>query len=224
MKSELRRRAIELRTRQEMSYSMIRKKLGVPKSTLSYWLRDFPLDDEKILELRRAGWKKGESSRERYRNTMRKKKEDLEELVYKDAAKQFKNLSKESLYLAGLLMYEAEGDKKSRYRISLANTDINLIKFFIKWLKMFFNVQQEELRLQLHLYESMNIKKEEEYWCAGTGLTRGQLYKTQVRKLTKNSFTYSSTNGHGTCQVSYSNRDKKMRIIQSVKAFFHLHI
>ena len=47
MNSLLRQKAIELRKYKELSYSEIRKRLGVPKSTLSYWLADFPLDEKK---------------------------------------------------------------------------------------------------------------------------------------------------------------------------------
>ena len=80
MDSVLREKAVKLRTERELSYSEIKKRLGVSKSTLSYWLKDFPLSEEKIVQLKRLGWKKGEASRERFRNTMagKRKKLDLE--------------------------------------------------------------------------------------------------------------------------------------------------
>lgn len=77
MNSQLREQAINLRITEELSYGEIRKRLGVPKSTLSYWLREFPLSEEKILELRRQGWKKNEAKIERFRNAMRKKRENF---------------------------------------------------------------------------------------------------------------------------------------------------
>ena len=55
MDSQLREQAINLRIKENLSYTQIRKRLGVPKSTLSYWLRGFPLSEERILELRRQG-------------------------------------------------------------------------------------------------------------------------------------------------------------------------
>ena len=73
MNSQLREEVIKLRTKENLSYAEIRKRLDVPKSTLSYWLREFPLSEERILALRRQGWKKGEASRERFRNTMKRK-------------------------------------------------------------------------------------------------------------------------------------------------------
>lgn len=70
MNSQLREQTIKLRIEKYLSYGEIRKRLGVPKSTLSYWLREFPLSEERILALRRQGWKKGEASRERFRASM----------------------------------------------------------------------------------------------------------------------------------------------------------
>lgn len=74
MNAHLRTKAITLRTKDRLSYTEIKRRLKVSKSTLSYWLHDYPLKEEEILVLRRTAWKKGEASRERFRSTMREKK------------------------------------------------------------------------------------------------------------------------------------------------------
>lgn len=61
MNSILREKVIKLRIENNLSYSAIRKRLGVPKSTLSGWLNSYPLSKERIKELRLLGWKKGEA-------------------------------------------------------------------------------------------------------------------------------------------------------------------
>jgi len=65
-----REKAIILR-KQGMSYSQIKKILKVGKSTLSTWLKDYPLSKQRIRELR--DW--SEQRIERCRETKRKKKE-----------------------------------------------------------------------------------------------------------------------------------------------------
>ena len=62
-----------------MSYSQIKEKLGVNKSTLSGWLQNLPLSKKRIRELR----DNNPVRIERYRNTMRAKKEDRLKEVYK---------------------------------------------------------------------------------------------------------------------------------------------
>jgi len=224
MKTELRQKAIEMRVKNKASYSEIKNRLGVPKSTLSYWLRDYPLSDERIYELRKAGWSKGEASREKYRNTMRKKKDVKRCVVYEQEKMNLSNLSQDALYTAGLMLYSAEGGKKDPYRITLANTDSDIILFFIKWLDMFLDIRASQLRFQLHLYENMNIDKEEKFWSSTLkGIKKNQFYKTQVRILKKGSFTYEGTKGHGTCSIFVSNVDKKMKLMESIRAFYDLH-
>ena len=63
--------ALELR-KQGKSYSQIKQELALSKSTLSRWLKKYPLSKERILELR------GRSPVriEKYRNTMIRKREN----------------------------------------------------------------------------------------------------------------------------------------------------
>ena len=225
MKTELRQKAIDMRVDDEASYSEIRKKLGVAKSTLSYWLREHPLSSKRISELRKSGWEKGEASREKYRNTMREKKEKIRARVYQTEKEKFQNLSQETLYVAGLMLYSAEGGKKDAHRITLANTDVAIILFFIKWVQMFFDIETRQLRFQLHLYENMNIRKEEKFWrdSFSGNIKKSQFYKTQIRPLKAGSFTYKGSNNHGTCSIFVSSTEKKVKLIQSIRAFFDLH-
>ena len=144
MDSQLREQAINLRIKENLSYTQIRKRLGVPKSTLSYWLRGFPLSEERILELRRQGWKKAEAKIERFCAAMRKKKELKEREIFNKYKKRFDKLSKDTFFVAGLMLYLGEGDKKNYNRISLANTDPEIIKFFIKWMVDFFDIIREK--------------------------------------------------------------------------------
>ena len=97
---------------------------------------------------------------------MRKKREIREAEEYVRIRKKFRTLSMQSLFVAGLMLYVAEGDKKDRYHIGLANTDPEIIKFFIWWMEEYLSVPKERVRAQLHLYASMDIAAEK---CIGEG-------------------------------------------------------
>jgi len=219
MNSRLRERAIQLRITSELSYGAIRKKLKVPKSTLSYWLHDFPLSEGKILELRRRGWRKGEASRERFRATMRKRRELRFEEHYLRQRKALANLPRVAIYIAGLMLYLGEGDKRNDYRIALANTDPWIIKFFIKWLGNFLDIPKTKLRIQLHLYENMRLEQEKKFWQNELQLPRSQFYKPEIRRLRKSSFSYKESNRHGTCSIFVSGVEKKREIMAAIRAF-----
>lgn len=219
MNSRLRNEAILLRQEKELSYSEIKKRLNVSKSTLSYWLRDFPLSEEKILELRRKNWTKGEASRERFRLTMREKKEQLAKISYDKYRQKLKFVSKETLFVAGLMLYLGEGAKKKESSIVLANTDPKVIKFFVKWLTDFLSVSKTQMRVQLHLYENMDIEREKDFWKKELNFGAEQFYKVSVRKLQKSSFSYKSSFNHGTCSLYAFSAEKYRELMMAMKAF-----
>jgi len=219
MNSQLREQAIKLRTEKNLSYGEIRKRLDIPKSTLSYWLREFPISEERILELRRQGWKKSEAGRERFRNTMREKKKLKDREVYNKYKKRFAEFSKDVFLAAGLMLYLGEGGKKNNARISLANTDPMIIKFFIKWMIDFLGIAEENIKAQLHLYENMDIDKEEKFWENELGLPKTQFYKSAIRKLQKKSFSYKESYRHGTCSIYVLGVEKKREVMMAIQAF-----
>lgn len=219
MNSKLRQLAVNLRKKENLSYSQIRNELGIPKSTLSYWLRELPLSEAKIKNLQRIGWKKSEVSRERFRNTMRAKRIKNDYETYQKYRKQFNNLSEETIFVAGLVLYLGEGDKKNYSRIAIANTDPQIINFFIQWLVRFLNVDKNLIKVQLHLYEDMNIEKEVKFWQNILGMGISQFYKPSVRNLKKASFTYKDSIRHGTCAIYVLRVEKKRKLEMAIKAF-----
>jgi len=88
-------KALILRKR-GMSYSQIKKILKVSKSTLSLWLRNYPLSKQRIRELR--DW--NEQRIERCRETKRKKKEERLNQFYKEQKKLLFPFNKREFYLS----------------------------------------------------------------------------------------------------------------------------
>ena len=219
MKAVERDKALELRIKHSLGYGAIAKQIKVSKSTLGRWLKDLPLSKGRILELRREAWGRGESSRERFRETMRKKRELHEQKVYFKQRKRFKDLSHQTLFVAGLMLYLGEGDKKDRSRIGLANTDPWIIGFFVWWLGKFLDIPREKMRAELHLYESMDIPAEKRFWAKQTHFKRSQFYKDQVRPLRPSSFSYRESYRHGTCKILTGGVKQKTELMLSIKAF-----
>lgn len=220
MHKELKEKAVRLRLERQLGYGAIRKQVPVAKSTLSVWLRDFPLSEERIRELKKAGWSKFEAKVERYRNAMRKKREQKDQAEYEKYSKYFnKKISKKVFFTSGLMLYLAEGAKTNYYTVSIANTDPRIIKFFIRWLEEFFEVSKDKLRAFLHLYENMDIEKEVAFWENELGFSNSQFYNPYITKFKKTSFLYKESFRHGTCSVSFCNTIIKRRIMMAIKAY-----
>lgn len=223
MHHALKQKAIYLRTEKQLSYNAILKEVPVAKSTLSEWLKHYPLSKEKILELRRTAWTNNQAKIELFRTTMREKRENRLKEVYTDYLKKFENTADEALFIAGLMLYLAEGSKKDYSRIVMTNTDPSIIKFFINWLNTFFGVPRKNLKAQLHLYENMDVEVEKVFWKNQLHFTDSQFFKNQIRKLTNASFSYQESFRHGTCALYFGSVEKKMQLMMATKAFMDTH-
>lgn len=201
-----------------MSYAAIARKLGVPKSTLSYWLRELPLEEEEVLAMRRTAWRRGEASREAFRATMRAKRNDEEAKIHKRIEESILPFTKRDMYIAGIMLYIGEGDKRNRYRIALANSDPEVLVFFTRWLIECWSIPREKIRFGLHLYTNMRIAEERKFWQDTLGFGRKSFYKDQVREV-KDGFKYEDGDRHGTCTVYVIGSEPKTRLMQAMKVF-----
>lgn len=208
-----REKAIVLRKQGE-SYSQIKKSLGISKSTLSYWLRDYPLSKQRIRELR--DW--NEQRIERYRETMRKKKEERLRECYKKQKKLIFPFSSRELFISGLFLYWGEGGKKREAMLGISNTDPAVIKFFIFWCAHSLGVPRNKFRIYLHLYTDMDIDDEINYWSELLKLPRSQFGEPYIKKNSSLRINHKGAFGHGTCNVSIGNARLAERILMSIQA------
>lgn len=210
---------MELRIKHQWGYGAIAREVGVAKSTLSRWLEDLPLSEERIRELRREAWSTGEAKREKFRQTMRAKRDAMEKDIYCRQAKKFVRVSKQGVFIAGLMLYAAEGDKKTRAEIAFTNTDHEMVLFFARWLEEFLHIPRNKLKIQLHLYENMNIKAQEDFWRKQLRMRPNQLCKSQVRPV-RGEYSYQEPFRHGTCKLYVGGVLKKSELMLSIRAFF----
>lgn len=194
------------------SYSQIRTKLNVSKSTLSNWLDKYPLSSERIRELR----DRSPIRIEKYRNTMKKKREVKNELIYNKIAQDIGNISDRELFIAGFFLYWAEGGKTNRSTITLTNTDPIMIITYIRWLA-FLKIPREKIRVKLHLYKDMNPAKEIIFWSKTLSLEKSQFQKSWIKDSKMSGLTYKNNFGHGTCNIIVHDTDITSYILMGIK-------
>ena len=210
-----RENALALR-KQGMSYSQIKEKLGIGKGTLSVWLKDYPLSKERIRELRDCSAQRIE----RFRETMRGKREKRLKEFYEQQKKIIFPLNKRELYLAGLFLYWGEGDKcKPSCAIGISNTDPSVIRFFISWANKSLNVPKERIFLTLQLYTDMSIEKEHKYWSEVLETPLSQFKRPYIKKTSSDRINHKGGFGHGTCRAKILNArlaERTMMAIQTI--------
>jgi len=214
---EKRRLALTLRN-EGKSYSQIKKELGISKSTLSGWLRNYPLSREQIRLLRDFN----EVRIEKFRQTMMLKKQNRLDRYYKNQAKTWLPLSKRELYLAGLFLYWGEGSKSENHTISINNTDPKVVKFALEWMKRSLKIPKGKIRVFIHLYNDMNIKDEIDYWSKVLNMPKESFCKPYIKKSSKKDIDQKGF-GHGTCGVRANNTIIKENILMAIKLLADNH-
>lgn len=200
-KSELRLKAREMRSKGE-SVKVIAKTLGVSKGTVSLWVRDIILSVEQLERLHHRLITGGELGRLKGSLMQKERRLKVIEHCRKWGIRKIGRLSEKEFFLTGIALYWAEGTKKKR-EVSLCNSDPKMINFIISWLRKFFSISKDDLRLvvginQIHREREDLVKK---YWSEMTNIPLEQFRKTSFKK-TNNKKVYVNFNEHyGTLSV-----------------------
>ncbi len=203
--------ALKMRAR-GMSYSQIKSKIKVSKSTLSTWLENHPLSPEDIVRLRDLN----PIRIEKYRNTRLKNREEKLKNIYNQISKEIGILSERELFLAGLFLYWGEGTKAARDMVAFTNTDPDMVKFFIRWINL-FGIEKNSLKVKLHLYSDMDVEEKVEFWSNQLSIPKQNFRKPYIKESKFSSLTYKNSFGQGTCTVIYGSSEIHNRIIMGLK-------
>lgn len=190
------------------SYSQIKRDLYLSKSTLSRWLKNLPLSKEQINNLR------GNSQQriEKFRNTMRKKREEKLKRYYLDQKDRLLPLTEKELFLSGLFLYWGEGNKATRSTVSINNTDPDVLKFTLYWYTKILKIQKKQIKVFVHLYNDMDITKELKFWSSTLNISLRNFDKPYIKKSKKNNLDQKGF-GHGTCGLRISDTVVKDNIL-----------
>jgi hypothetical protein len=176
-------KAIILR-KKGFSIGEISKKLNRPKTTISYWCRDILLtkkQEERIIKKSiSAGIKSGLeiSKKSKVKRDILNKKYKI--LGLNDLGK----ISKRDLFILGLGLYWGEGYKKGNYEFGFTNSDPEIIKIFIKWIKEFYKSKESDLILRVSINNIYTEKEKEiiNFWLKITNTKLSQFTKTSFIK------------------------------------------
>ena len=91
----------------------------------------------------------------------------------------------ECLKIAGAMLYWGEGAKKG-FGIDFANSDPEMIKLFLKFLRQICGVSESRLRVYLYAHEHQNLKDLKDYWNKVTKIPLTQFSKPYIRKANPN--------------------------------------
>jgi hypothetical protein len=199
VKTREREEARRLRREECLSVREIQRRLQVSKSSVSLWVRDIVLTPDQMARLRQNNGRhpaQAEASRRRAdlaRARRRQSQADGRALAQRG----------DPFHAAGCMLYWAEGSK-NRNAAHLTNADPEVLRFFARFMRAFFDIPDEKFRVTCNLFADHVVRQTEieQFWLDTLGLPRSSLcrsivnvYSKYSQKKRKNKLPY------GTCRL-----------------------
>lgn len=180
-KQEAYEQAVSLRKR-GFSYREIAKICGVSVGTVSAWFSTLPFSAEVTKQNKRRAAKENTERLaliNKARLSERKKQYAEAERL---AKVEFQNYRHNPLFMAGLMLYAAEGDTTQPRLLRLASSRPELHAVFIRFLSQYLGVEKRSIRFWLLLYPDLDEVVCMQHWSKKTGISVSQFYKNQFIK------------------------------------------
>ena len=96
------------------------------------------------------------------------------------AETEYKHYKKDSLFIAGIMLYVGEGDNTHRRLIRVANARIDVHKVFLRFAVEYLGVPKNKIHFWILLYPDLNEEKCMRRWSKELSIPFHQFYKNQV--------------------------------------------
>lgn len=207
-KLEEQAQARELRA-QAWTLQEIADHLGVAKSSVSLWVRDVAFDPTSRRSVRTDRRPRGVD------HPLRRRK--LAEIKALDALgrNRLGALAPRDALIAGVALYAGEGSKTDGC-VGFANTNPELMRFFCRWLRTFFTVDEERLRARLYLHEGLDLAAATSYWSECLEVPTAQFIRPY--RAAADPTLRTAKHVHGCATVTYSCSTTHREIMGLVRA------
>ncbi|MBI1985002.1 MAG: hypothetical protein HYS60_02765 [Candidatus Wildermuthbacteria bacterium] len=144
--------------------------MGIPKSTLSEWLKTSGWSAKvKRTLIQKA--KRGHKIRLQELNSIRGQHLiRLYQQARHEAEDEFKDFKFHPAFISGVVIYWGEGERTSRNLIRVANTDPLMIRLFVNFLQEVCGVPKGKIRAHILLYPDLNSMECKNFWVQQSSL------------------------------------------------------
>jgi len=160
------------------SIKKIAKQLSVSVGSVSLWCRDVELSPGQKKTLYSNAKNPYYEGRGVYLRALKKKTDAKIKRLEKIGINKIGKLNKRELFIAGAALYWAEGFKKDS-QVGLASLDPEMIKFFIRWLRVCFGYQTKDFmfRVTVNISHRSRIIEIEKHWSEELKIPLAQFQK-----------------------------------------------
>lgn len=178
--------------RKGLSMQQVAEKLKISASTVGYWLKKEGINRRSISD----------ATTQAYITRFGKKKFAIKEtLSSKD--KELKN--------SGVVLYWGEGAKTGGV-VKFANSDPEMIKLFLKFLREICGIDEERMKALMHIYPDHNYEDLKRFWMNVTKISEKNFYKPYIH--IGRTGTYKKKSKYGTIAINYSDTKLQKLILE----------
>jgi transposase-like protein len=215
MKTAERREARKMRREEGRSLKEIAQMLGVSKSSVSLWVRDIELTHAQHAALQARN---GLHERQRLAHAAMASKARARRIAAQQEGRRRARFLNHR-YASGCMLYWAEGSR-SRNRIVFTNSDPAMARFFVEFIRDFFDIDCERLRLTCNLFADHEARQREieDFWLSTVGLPRSCLCKSTVNRYSRYSQKKRKNKlPYGTCRIVANSTEIAQTIYGSIQ-------
>jgi len=117
----------------------------------------------------------------------------------------------EKIKIAGTMLYWGEG-AKSGNTVKFVNSDPEMIKLFLTFLRVVCGISEERLKALVHMYPDQDKNILEIFWSRVANIPRLRFYKSHIHQ--GRAGTYKNKSLYGTLALNYSDKKLLKTILQ----------
>ena len=134
------------------SYAEISKKLGIPKGTLSLWFKNEPWSQAVRKKRTTQAAHEAKIKVKQLPKAVRQYWQGIRSQYQTEAVKDFRELSRQALFLAGITLYWTRGDiSPANSQVRFTSSDPDMIKLFYSFLMQNKLVLRDQIKMRLIL-------------------------------------------------------------------------
>lgn len=176
--AHLRRKAVELRAQQQMTLDQIVERLQLPKTTVYYWIKDIPIERTVRQSI----------AQQLGTRAMQAKFAALRQQAFEQGIAEAPALMLDPTFRDFVVLYMAEGYKRSRNSVSFVNSDPQMVILAHRWLKQ---LARHPLRYYLQYHVDHNVEELQHFWAVLLDVEPGIIKpsrKSNSNQLSKRQF------------------------------------
>jgi len=151
-----------VRAQRKLTIDELAERLALSRSTIYYWVRDLPIERKGRLN---AGQRRGSRAMQRRYRLIR-------EQAYQEGLESFDELARDPSFRDFVCLYIAEGSKRNRNRVAIANSDVAVLQIATAGLS---RLTSKPIGFWIQYHADQDPFELRRFWSAALGVHPGDI-------------------------------------------------